>query len=198
MRAVLFSFLIDINKDEADTELLQHRVFSVDSTRRSLLLLRGLIAGGVLAFALQQKRWRVNYGLDLSRTILAVPYRAKDNPATRAEFSHPDATIVLTCLSYYYGGLLDEQLYTAFKKLFLSDHAQDEYEYWVQDASKLPSAFWQLTGINLSDPTQCSQMVFPHLRLAKGAVDFYMSHIVFPKEMKEFPRKLSSSGWDIA
>ena len=198
VRAVLFSFLTDINMNEADTEPLQHRVFAVDSMRKSLLLLRGLIAGGVLAFALQQKRWRVNYGLDHSRTMLAVPYRAKDNPATRAEFSHPDATIVLTCLSYYYGGLSDEQLYTAFEKLLLSDHAQDEYENWVRDAPKIPFAFRQLTGINLCDPTQCSQMVFPPLRLAKSAIDFYMSHIVFPKEMKEFPHKLSSSGWDIA
>ena len=198
VRAVLLNFLTDLNMDETDTETLQHRVFAVDSTRRSLLLLKGLIAGGVLAFALQQKRWRVNYGLDLSRTMLAVPYRAKDSPATRAEFSHPDATIVLTCLSYYYGGLSDEQLHTAFGKLLLSDHAQEEYELWVQDASELPLAFRQLTGINLSDPVQCSRMVFPPLRFAKGAIDFYMSRIVFPREMKEFPHKLSSSGWDIA
>ena len=53
VRTALFSFLIDLNMDEADTELLQHRVFAVDSTRKSLLLLKGLIAGGVLAFALQ-------------------------------------------------------------------------------------------------------------------------------------------------
>ena len=198
VRAVLFNFLTDLDMGEADTESLQHHVFAVDSMRRSLLLLKGLIAGGVLAFALQQKRWRVNYGLDLSRTMLAVPYRAKDNPATRAEFSHPDATIVLTCLSYYYGGLSDEQLHTAFEKLLLSDHAQEEYESWVQDAPELPFAFRQLTGINLSDPAQCSRMVFPPLRLAKGAIDFYVSRIVFPKEMKEFPHKLSSSGWDIA
>ena len=198
VRAVLFSFLIDPNMDEADTGPLQHRVFAVDSTRKSLLLLKGLIAGGVLAFALQRKRWRVNYGLDLSRTMLAVPYRAKDNPATRAEISPPDATIVLTCLSYYYSGLSDEQLRTAFEKLLLSDHAQEEYERWVQDAPDLPLAFRQLTGINLSDPAQCSRLVFPPLRLAKGAIDSYLSRIVFPKEMKEFPHKLSSSGWDIA
>jgi len=198
VRAVLFRFLTDPDMREAETEPLQHYVFGVDSMRRSLLLLKGLIAGGVLAFALQQKRWRVNYGLDLSRTMLAVPYRAKDNPATRAEFSHPDATIVLTCLSYYYGGLSDEQLHTAFEKLLLCDNAQEEYECWVQDASGLPVVFRQLTGINLSDPAQCSQMVFPSLRLAKSAIDFYMSRIVFPKEMKEFPHKLSSSGWDIA
>ena len=79
--------------------------------------------------------------------MLAVPYRAKDNPAMRAEFSHPDATILLTCLSYYYGGLSDEQLYTAFEKLLLSDHAQEEDEGWVQDARELPFAFRQLTGI---------------------------------------------------
>ncbi len=198
VRAVLFRFLTDPDMDEADSEPLQHDVFSVDSMRRSLLLLKGLIAGGVLAFALQQKRWRVNYGLDLSRTMLAVPYRAKDNPATRAEFSHPDATIVLTCLSYYHGGLSDEQLRIAFEKLLACDHAQEEYERWVQNAPELPSAFRQLTGINLSDPAKCSQIVFPPLRLAKGVIDFYMSHLVFPKEMKEFPHKLSSSGWDIA
>jgi len=72
VRAVLFRFLTDLDMREADTEPLQHHVFGVDSMRRSLLLLKGLIAGGVLAFALQQKRWRVNYGLDLSRTMLAT------------------------------------------------------------------------------------------------------------------------------
>jgi hypothetical protein len=46
-------------------------------------------------------------GLDLSRTMLSVPYRAKDSPAARAKFSHPDATVVLTYLSYYYSGLSD-------------------------------------------------------------------------------------------
>ena len=41
---------------EADIEPLQHHVFAVDSIRRSLLLLKGLLVGGVLAFGLQQKR----------------------------------------------------------------------------------------------------------------------------------------------
>lgn len=198
VRTVLFRFLTDHDMSEADSKPLQQYVSGVESMWRSLLLLKGLIGGGVLAFALGQKRWRVNYGLDLSRTMLAVPYRAKDSPATRAEFSHPDATIVLTCLSYYYGGLSSDQLQTAFEKLLLSDHAQEEYERWVQDAPKLPFRFHQLTGINLSDTTQFSQIVFPSLRVAKGAIDFYMSRLVFPREMKEFPQKLSSSGWDIA
>jgi hypothetical protein len=56
VRAVLLIFLTDLNMNEADIEPLQHGVFAVDSMRRSLLLLRDLIASGILAFALQQKR----------------------------------------------------------------------------------------------------------------------------------------------
>lgn len=65
-------------------------------------------------FALSQKRWRVNYGPHLGRTRLAVPDLAKDSPSARADFSHPDIAIVLTCLSYYYRGLDDKQIYDSF------------------------------------------------------------------------------------
>lgn len=198
VRTALFEFLTNPEPILADPRLLQDTAFSSDSMKKSLLLLRGLFAGGILKFAMGHKRWRVNYGLDPSRTMLAVPYHAKDIPATRAEFSHPDATIVLTCLSYYYGGLSDQQLFASFETLLLSDCAREKYEQWVRDAPELPIPFRDINGINLSNSEQCSQQVFPLLRFAKGAVDFYMSHIVFPKEMREFPSKLSSSGWDIA
>ncbi|KAG7289874.1 hypothetical protein NEMBOFW57_006251 [Staphylotrichum longicolle] len=52
--------------------------------------------------------------------MLAVPYRAKDSPAPRSEFSHPDVVIVLTCLSYYYQGLSN-------KTLNKSDQVEQEY-----------------------------------------------------------------------
>ena len=165
-----------------------------------LLLLRGLLAGGVLAFALGQKRWRVNYGLVSTRippTALAVPYRAKDNPTPRSEFSHPDVVILLTSLSYYYGGLGDDELFTAFSHLMRSDQADIEYDAWIQDAPTTPSAFRQLEGINLRDRSQCVDDVFPHLKYGKSVIDYYLSHLVFPKEMKEFPHKLSASGWDL-
>ena len=198
IRGILFSLLTDTTLSEADNALLQEDVFNVEFMRSSLLLLKGLIGGGILTFALANKRWRVNYGLDLSRTMLAVPYRAKDSPATRAEFSHPDVTMALTCLSYYYGGLSDEQLYISFEKLLLSDNANEEYEQWVEDAPELQPEFRKLVGVNLSDSIQCSQHVFPILRFAKKIVDFYLSKVVFPTEMKEFPHKMATSGWDIA
>ncbi|KAH0566189.1 hypothetical protein GP486_000421 [Trichoglossum hirsutum] len=198
VRDLLFRFLVNPDMDKATADPLHRTVFSTAPMEKILLLVKGLIAGGILDFALRRKRWRVNYGLHLSRTMLAVPYHAKDCPAARAEFSHPDTTIVLTCLSYYYLGLSDQQLYTSFETLLLCDQAQEEYECWIRNTPELPVAFRSLRGINLSDHTQCSQALFPALRFSKGAIDFYMSEIVFPKEMKEFPHKLSSSGWDIA
>lgn len=179
---------------------LLREVLSIDSIKQSLLLLRGLFGNGIGNFALQQKRWRVNYGLDHEprRTMLAIPFHAKDTPAARAEFSHPDAAILMTCLSYYYGGLSDQELRNSFELLLLSDNAQDEYNSWVAEIPDLPPAFRQVGGINLSNTTQCSAEVFPALRFSKGVIDFYLSRIVFPKEMKEFPKKLSSSGWNIA
>lgn len=168
------------------------------STRSALLVLRGLFAGGILSFALSQKRWSVNFGLDRDRvpsTALAVPYRAKGVPA-RSEFSHPDLQIVLTCLSYYYGGLSDKDILLSFEHLTKSDQAEHEYATWIAPTS-LPTAFRSLDGVNIRDREQCSRTLFPQLRYSKGAIDYFLSRIVFPREMKEFPQKLSASGWDI-
>ncbi|KAF8462458.1 hypothetical protein BDZ91DRAFT_850654 [Kalaharituber pfeilii] len=141
------------------------------------LLLRGMIAHGILAFVLREKRWRVDYGLAPHRTLLAVPYRAKDSPAPRADFGHPDVTIALTCLSYYYQGLDDGQLRMCFERLKKLDNPAAEYLTWIKGCEDLPSPLRQLQGINLEDNDQC---------------------IVFPKACKEFPAKLTTSGWDLA
>ena len=63
--------------------------------------------------------------------MLAVPYRAKDIPAQRAEFGHPDIVIILTCLSYYYGGLEEKQLKQSFEILLKQDKPSVDYDLWV-------------------------------------------------------------------
>jgi hypothetical protein len=172
-------------------------VFPNDHDQWPLLLLRGLFAGGVLEFSLR-KRWRVNAGLFHDRspaTGLAVPYHAKDFPAPRAEFSHPDVVIILTCLSYYYEGLSDETLEAVFKRLLASDQGETEYINWVRvDRDRLPKT---LGGVNLKDRTSCEK-IFSILRHNKNVVDYYLSNMLFPREMKEFTKKLSASGWNIA
>ena len=174
--------------------------FWTDSKRQILLLLRGLLAGGVFAFAFGLKRWRVNYGLDATRlpiTKLAIPFRVKDNPSPRSEFSHTETILVLTALSYLSGGMIDEDIFTSIKHLLKTDQAASKYQDWVRTAPELPSDFRQLSGLNCKDRMQCIELVFPHLRYSKGLIDFYLSNVVFPKYMREFPSKLSASGWDI-
>ena len=39
--------------------------------------------------------------------------------------------------------------------------------------------------------------VFPALKYSKKAIDYYLSYLVFPKQLKQFPEKLSASGWDL-
>ncbi|TVY87635.1 hypothetical protein LAWI1_G008611, partial [Lachnellula willkommii] len=200
VRDAVFRYITEPKLTADEIERVEKGEFWTDTTSNILLLIRGLIAGGVLAFSFGQKRWKVNYGLDATRnpkTRLTVPYRAKDSPAPRSEFSHPDVVIVLTSLSYYYGGLTNHDLFLAFAHLQKSDQADIEYQEWVKDAPDLKLAFHNLPGVNPKDRKQCIDHVFPHFRYAKGAVDYFLAHVVFPKEMKEFPKKLSASGWDI-
>ncbi|KAF7977108.1 hypothetical protein HWV62_4707 [Athelia sp. TMB] len=163
-----------------------------------LLLLRGLFAHGILAYALKERRWRVDYGLDLSRSLLAVPYRAKDVPAVRAEFGHPDVAITLTCLSYLYGGLRDSELSVCFELLYKLDNPTMEYERWTGNDLSIPESFRHLKGINMEDPEQRGNIIFPIFRFNHLVIDFYLSQVVFPRAAKEFPHKLATSGWDLA
>ena len=169
-----------------------------------LLLLRGLLACNILLFALTERRWRVDYGLDLRRsptvTMLAIPYRAKDMPAPDTQFGHPDGTIILTCLSYYYTGLTEEQLRVSFELLLDQDDPSVEYRLWVKeyDGESLPDSLQRSSEINLKSSEQWDKVIFPLFSRNQAAIDFYLSRVVFPKEAKEFPWKLSASSWDLA
>lgn len=59
-------------------EAVKDRCFG-SSLWPGVLLLRGLLAKdfGILFYVLKELRWRVDFGLDLTRSMLAVPYRAK-------------------------------------------------------------------------------------------------------------------------
>ena len=175
-----------------------------------LLLLRGLLASNILAFALTERRWRVDYGLlSLPRlsgsesstpTMLAVPYRAKDVPAPNTHFSHPDITIILTCLSYYYAGLTEEQLRTSFEMLLDQDDPSMEYALWVEeyDRESVPDSLRKLSEINLRPSEQWDKVLFPLFTRNQAAINLYLSRVVFPKEAKEFTSKLTGSSWDLA
>ncbi|KAF8434504.1 hypothetical protein L210DRAFT_3649011 [Boletus edulis BED1] len=169
-----------------------------------LLLLRGLFTSDILLFSLTERRWRVDYGPDLAylwhppRTMLAVPYRAKDMPASNTQFGHPDLTIILTCLSYYYAGLSEKQLRASFEILLDQDNPTAEYTLWIQDCESVPDSLLKLSDINLRSSEQWDNVIFPLFSTNQAAIDFYLSRVVFPKEAKGFPLKLSGSSWDLA
>ncbi|KAF5362612.1 hypothetical protein D9758_009561 [Tetrapyrgos nigripes] len=165
---------------------------------KHLLLLRGLIAHGILLYSLKARQYRVDYGLDLSRSLLAVPYRAKDVPSIRAEFGHPDVALALTCLTYYYQGLDSAQLKICFDLLFKLDNPPLEYESWVDDDEAIPIHLRTLNGVNTDDADQHVNFIIPLFGKRKTVIDFYLSQVVFPKAAKEFPFKLSTSSWDLA
>jgi hypothetical protein len=170
-----------------------------------LLLLRGLLTSNVILFALSERRWRVDYGLVSEShlgpsTMLAVPYRAKDVPAPNSQFGHPDLTIVLTCLSYYYAGLSEEQLRISFEMLLDQDDPSTEYALWIKeyDRESVPDSLQKLSEINLRSSELWDNIIFPLFAWNQAAIDFYLSQAVFPNEAKEFPCKLSGSSWDLA
>ncbi|KIJ45852.1 hypothetical protein M422DRAFT_206518 [Sphaerobolus stellatus SS14] len=200
MRELVLRFILSSSEntnitEEEYTALKQYSKESFDQ----ILLLRGLFGLGTLQLCLMEKRWRVDYGLHLVRTRLAVPYRAKDSPAPRAEFAHPDVIIFLTCLSYYYGGLSDVQLEAAFRFLMDTDNPALRYGDWTKEnINDLPPNLRSLAGLNLADPHQRDKIIFPMLRYNKAVIDFYLSQGVFPKDGKEFEFKLTTNAWDLA
>ncbi|KAK3904432.1 hypothetical protein C8A05DRAFT_13694 [Staphylotrichum tortipilum] len=200
-RQAVLEYILLTELDPAQIKRVEDSVlFGEPAIKNALLLLRGLLAINVILFALGQKRYRVNYGLAPYRqppTMLAVPYRAKDAPAPRSEFSHPEVVIVLTCLSYYYQGLSDDELRVCLEQLSISDQAVEEYGRWAAASPKLPPSLRHFSGVNLKDTALFNNSIFPGLRYVKPTIDFYLATIVYPKEMREFPRKLSASGWDL-
>jgi hypothetical protein len=105
---------------------------------------------------------------------------------------------VLTCLSYYNHGLTDAQLDTCFELLYKRETPALEYEQWVHRNPNIPAHLRQLNGLNLRDRDQFTNELVPAFSRNSAVVDFFLSSVVFPKEAKEFPHKLSTSGWDLA
>jgi hypothetical protein len=198
VRRAAITFIKHIRVPGGIVELLKRHCERPEAWK-TMLLLRGLLAHGILLFVLKEKRWRVDYGLDPRRSLLAVPYRAKDIPSPQAEFGHPDVTLGLTCLSYYYGGLSDKQVEECFKILLGLDNPALEYGKWVaENPSLLPEGLRELGGVNPEDPQQLAQSLIPLFRFNHSIINFFLAQVVFPQQAKQFPHRLPTSSWDIA
>lgn len=197
VRSAVLNFIQNRQISDKECGELTRSIGQQESLVQKLLLVRGFLSFDILLFVMRDKRWSVNYGLHPTRCLSAVPYRAKGVPAPSAEFAHPDVAVALTCMSYYYAGLSDNQIRQAFELLQRVDDPSLEYSLWIKTCSDLPDYLCSWHAINLEDDQQCYGELFPALRYSKNMADFFMSNVVFPKEGKEFDEKLSTSGWDL-
>lgn len=164
---------------------------------QSVLLLRGLIAKGHLQFALEQKRFFVDYGLDTSRTLLVVPYRARGIPDKSSQFGDKEVEILLTALAYYYSGLTDAQIRQSFSILFEGRDAADEYRDWFSRCEQFPSSLQHFDNVNLEDEEFCTHRLFPMLRHSQGLINFYLRRVVFATFATEHTKRVTASAWDL-
>lgn len=106
---------------------------------------------------------------------------------------------MLTCLSYYYTGLTTDQVRSCFDVLLKMDNSDVEYELWTSHLPPVAAdGIRNLRGVNMEDPQQFAFSIYPTLHRVKAVIDFYLALVVFPKAAKDFPSKLSTSGWDLA
>ncbi|KAF2669842.1 hypothetical protein BT63DRAFT_223145 [Microthyrium microscopicum] len=163
--------------------------------KKNLYLLRGLLAHKILLMSLK-KRWNVQYGLHPQRDPIAVPFLAKGVPSDHSEWGHCDVAILLTCLSFYLGGLGINHLQQALHHLGKCDDPPAQYNQWIQNAATLPECLSDITLINADDDLQLNDLL-KHLAHNVVVINYFLNNLVFPRHAKQFEVKLQASGWDI-
>jgi hypothetical protein len=201
-------------EDESDGKSHPKFMGWVDSSqmRTVLLCLRGFLGCGV-AFSALEKRHRVEYGTNLKagKKQLAIPYRASDTPADRAEYGHPDMAIALTHLSYYLDGLTDNQLRQCILLLLRKGPLaqEDFYNKWfelycdddnqgVSKEDKVKRKTIDTPGkLDLENEEQF-QFLCQCYRYNFEVINFFLHAGVLPVETRQYPKKIVANAYDLA
>lgn len=194
-QSAIRSFLLDAEVDSSVTGYLSRRLSTQTTSLKILYLLRGLLAEGILILCLK-RRWNVQYGLHPRRDPIAVPFHAKGVPSDQAEWGHPDAAILFTCLAFYYSGLNIPQLRSCLQNIMLSDDPGSEYGRWTQQTAILPLTLQHWNIINVDDDDQVREL-WRHLRFTRVVINDYLNHFVFPIHARQFVYRVQVSEWDI-
>ena len=189
----LFMTSAEVNTETRD---VIDSIFADNSTSRQILyLLRGLFVHRLLVHALK-KRWNVQYGIAVDRDPIAVPFVAKGVPSENAEFGHPDVSIILTVLAFYYGGISRKQLQECLEVVLGLDDPNYEYGKFCADCMTIPDTIRDLHSINVKDESHVQEL-HDHLRRSTTVCDFFLNHKVFPKHARHFDTDITASSWDL-
>ncbi|KAI9096946.1 hypothetical protein DFS34DRAFT_621986 [Phlyctochytrium arcticum] len=195
--------IFDESKDKCK---LKSRLIAIDSDLwGQVLALRGFLGFGIMEFCLEQRN-QVDYGIDPRRLTkrMAVPFRAANVPSERSEFNHPDVSIMLTTLAYYYDGLSKENVRSALKScLGMGLPAQQRYYTdWIQPIkADLTQNELEMIGdvgrIDLSNAVQF-QLLYRKLHRSTELINFWLKVLVLRRDTAQFPQRIGATSWNIA
>ncbi|KAI9348499.1 hypothetical protein BDR26DRAFT_701617 [Obelidium mucronatum] len=202
-------FLTALNLTLVDPQSLATTLFEefeqlVAVNQAQILMLRGLLSFGLLEHCLSM-RHAVNFGVDGKRSKrMAVPFLAVDVPSEAAEYSHADAAILLTSLSYYYIGLSDAEMVEALKALLnLTQESQKHhYSLWFKQieaslSMKEKKTIDLVAKLDLTNSSQVALLCKVYKRSTE-AINFWLEKCVFPKDTQLYAQRIMSSSWDLA
>lgn len=86
-----------------------------------------------------------------------------------------------------------------FNILGSQQNSAEIYDGWIQTAPNqlVDETIQSYAGVNLSDPKQRNELVFPLFRHNMHVIDFFLSNLVYPREAKTFEHKLICTAWDL-
>ena len=92
-----------------------------------------------------------------------------------------------------------DQFLRVFSILENAPDAMAIYEKWIQSIHKklIDPSIRTYSGVNLDDPKQRDELLFPLFRYNMHVIDFWLSNVVFSHELKIFEKKLMCTAWDL-
>lgn len=90
-------------------------------------------------------------------------------------------------------------MFELFAVLDNQPNREDIYDGWLADipTKLINTSIKSYASINLTDPKQRDEIVFPLFRYNMKVIDFWLSNSVFPSEAKSFRKKLVATAWDL-
>lgn len=90
-------------------------------------------------------------------------------------------------------------MYRVFEALKTNQNASGVYEKWINSIPGvlIEDSIRAYSGVNLSDPNQRDEILFPLLRYNMHVIDYWLSIDVYPREAKTFEKKLMCTAWDL-
>ncbi|CAE8720349.1 unnamed protein product, partial [Polarella glacialis] len=149
-----------------------------------------------------------------SRVLLAVPFVAKDAPASAAEFAHPDVLIGYTVLAYRHEGLRPQDMAELVQARarrarlepgpYATRSTCQHFKGWLQRAQVATDnrdlkflAVPELPIFGFVAGPELFRSLWELLRHSTEVIHWYLTEMVFPAVLRQQERKLMASGQEI-